>query len=112
MDVIMFYLPIIILLFFAMSLGFFIYSNKMLINELKDDALENNIQIKNIIEAVNYNDKKLFQNQKYIHDVYEENNNFVQLSENSTKEDKAVINNSDQYYNMMKNYDALIRLTK
>jgi hypothetical protein len=108
----MFYLPIIILLFFAMSLGFFIYSNKMLINELKDDALENNIQIKNIIEAVNYNDKKLFQNQKYIHDVYEENNNFVQLSENSTKEDKAVINNSDQYYNMMKNYDALIRLTK
>ena len=70
MDVIMFYLPIIILLFFAMSLGFFIYSNKMLINELKDDALENNIQIKNIIEAVNYNDKKLFQNQKYIHDVY------------------------------------------
>lgn len=112
MDVIMFYLPIIILLFFAMSLGFFIYSNKMLINELKDDALENNIQIKNIIEAVNYNDKKLFQNQKYIHDVYEENNNFVQLSENSTKEDKAVVNNSDQYYNMMKNYDALIRLTK
>jgi hypothetical protein len=108
----MFYLPIIILLFFAMSLGFFIYSNKMLINELKDDALENNIQIKNIIEAVNYNDKKLFQNQKYIHDVYEENNNFVQLSENSTKEDKAVVNNSDQYYNMMKNYDALIRLTK
>lgn len=112
MNVIMFYLPIIILLFFAMSLGFFIYSNKMLINELKDDALENNVQIKNIIEAVNYNDKKLFQNQKYIHDVYEENNNFVQLSENLTKENTSVIDNSDQYYNMMKNYDALIRLTK
>lgn len=102
-------LPILFLLFLSMTLGIYIYSNRQLLNELKEDSYDNEIKIKNIINAVNYNDTKLMENQKYLYNVYEENNNFENVN-NTTN--TTSVENSDQYYNMMKNYDALIRLTK
>lgn len=101
-------IPILFLLFLSITLGVYIYSNRQLLKELKEDSEDNEIKMKNIINAVNYNDTKLMENQKYLYDVYEENNNF----ENVNNTNDASIENSDQYYNMMKNYDALIRLTK
>jgi ABC-type transport system involved in multi-copper enzyme maturation permease subunit len=107
-NTLFFIVPVLVLLMSIMFLGVYIYSNKQLINELEEDYNKQNTKIKNIIDAVNYNDKKLYENQKYIYTIYEENNNF----ENSLSENDSNHNNSDQYYNMMKNYDALIRLTK
>jgi uncharacterized protein YneF (UPF0154 family) len=101
------YIPVVVLILFSFMLAYFIYSNKQLIKELEEDAKLNDTEIKNVIDAVNYNDKKLFDNQKYIFDVYEENNNFT-----NSKSEKKVEENTDQYFNMMKNYDALISLTK
>ena len=100
-------IPILFLLFLSITLGIYVYSNTQLLKELKEDSEDNEIKMKNIISAVNYNDTKLMENQKYLYDVYEENNNFENLNNNNN-----VIDNSEQYYNMMKNYDALIRLTK
>jgi uncharacterized protein YneF (UPF0154 family) len=102
------YIPVVILLFLSLMLAYFVFSNKQLIKELEEDSQIDDSKIKNIIDAVNYNDKKLFDNQKYIFDVYEENNHFTNTKNNKPVED----DNSDQYYNMMKNYDALISLTK
>jgi uncharacterized protein YneF (UPF0154 family) len=107
-NFIIIYIPVVVLLLLTMMLAYFVYSNKQLIKELEEDAEINDSQIKNIIDAVNYNDKKLFDNQKYIFDVYEENNSFTHTSDDKPVDDE----NSDQYFNMMKNYDALISLTK
>ena len=101
-------IPILFLLFLSITLGIYIYSNRQLLRELKEDSDDNETKMKNIINAVNYNDAKLMENLKYLYDVYEENNNF----QNMNDENDTSIDNSDQYYNMMKNYDALIRLTK
>lgn len=103
------FLPLLFLLFVTIILGFYIHSNSQLLKELQDDSDENDIKIKNIIDAVNYNDTKLMENQKYLFDVYEENNNFENINNNGSSSEQ---HNSDQYYNMMKNYDALISLTK
>tara|TARA_Y100000389_G_C17458740_1_gene520052 strand:+ start:3210 stop:3488 length:279 start_codon:yes stop_codon:yes gene_type:complete len=92
-----------------MTLAMYIFSNRQLLKELKEDSDDNETKMKNIINAVNYNDTKLMENQKYLYDVYEENNNFEDVN-NTTN--TTSIENTDQYYNMMKNYDALIRLTK
>jgi hypothetical protein len=66
-----------------------------------------------MIQAINYNDKSLHENQKYIYNVYEENNVFENINEiNDIKDIKKENNNvkNEQYYNMMKNYDALTNL--
>jgi len=107
-DLIIF-IPILFLLFLSITLGIYIYSNRQLLKELKEDSEDNQIKIKNIINAVNYNDAKLIENQRYLYEVYEENNNFQNMSDGN---DTTSNDNSEQYYNMMKNYDALIRLTK
>tara|TARA_Y100000389_G_scaffold200848_1_gene242187 strand:- start:1715 stop:2050 length:336 start_codon:yes stop_codon:yes gene_type:complete len=108
-DLLLLFIPFVVLLMSVLFLGVYVYSNKQLINELEEDSAEHNVKIKNIIDAVNYNDKKLYENQRYIYTVYEENNHFENtLSQNNEEHN----DNSDQYYNMMKNYDALIRLTK
>ena len=99
-------IPILFLLFLSITLGIYIYSNRKLLKELKEDSEDNDIKMKNIISAVNYNDAKLMENQKYLYDVYEENNNFQNM------DDDTSIDNSEQYYNMMKNYDALTHLSK
>ena len=107
-ELIYLYIPIVILLFFMISLSVVVFSNKQIIQELENDFDKNDTQIKNIIDAVNYNDKKLFENQKYIYNVYEENNNFVEPNTNDDIEDTE----NTHYIDMMKNYDALIHLTK
>lgn len=91
-------------------LFFLIYKNKKTINILQtiDDKHENSFQ--NIIDAVNYNDKVLFENQKYVHQVYEENNSFSSIENNKIHPIKN--NTEQQYYDMMKNYDALTHLSK
>ena len=66
-------IPILFLLFLSITLGIYIYSNRQLLKELKEDSEDNEIKMKNIINAVNYNDTKLMENQKYLYDVYEEN---------------------------------------
>lgn len=108
MNELLLFFPIFFLCILIVFLIYYTYSNKQLIKDLTEDSYENDVKIKNIINAVNYNDKKLFDNQKYIYDVYEENNNFT----NPKNNEKIKEDNTDQYYNMMKNYDALIHLTK
>ena len=108
-EVYLLYVPLAMLLFLIIALSIYVYTNKQLIQELKKDQDDNNIVIKNVIDAVNYNDKKLLDNQKYIYNIYEENNDFSDPVSNIKIEDET---NDSQYYNMMKNYDALISLTK
>ena len=107
-DVYLMYLPLFMLLFLIIALSIYVYTNKKLLQELKEDSEDNNVRVKNIIDAVNYNDRKLLENQRYIYDVYEENNSFSDPSTNTEVDDIS----NNQYYNMMKNYDALISLTK
>ena len=110
-ELIYLYIPIVILFFFMISLSVVVFSNKQIIQELENDFDKNDTQIKNIIDAVNYNDKKLFENQKYIYNVYEENNNFVEPNTNDNIQSSEDTENT-HYIDMMKNYDALIHLTK
>tara|TARA_Y100000389_G_scaffold128666_1_gene126110 strand:- start:3270 stop:3566 length:297 start_codon:yes stop_codon:yes gene_type:complete len=91
-------------------LFFLIYQNKRTINILKDTDLKHKNSFENIIDAVNYNDKLLFENQKYVHQVYEENNSFSSIKRNTVVPIKT--NTEKQYYDMMKNYDALTHLSK
>ena len=107
-DVYLMYLPLFMLLFLIIALSIYVYTKKKLLQELKEDSEDNNVRVKNIIDAVNYNDRKLLENQRYIYDVYEENNSFSDPSTNTEVDDIS----NNQYYNMMKNYDALISLTK
>lgn len=107
------YIPILVLLVLMVILGLMLYSNKQVIHELKEDSEENEIVIKNMIQAINYNDKSLHENQKYIYNVYEENNMFENINDlNDIKDIKKDNDNlkNEQYYNMMKNYDALTTL--
>jgi uncharacterized protein YneF (UPF0154 family) len=107
------YIPILVLLVLMVILGLMLYSNRQVIHELKEDSVENETVIKNMIQAINYNDKSLHENQKYIYNVYEENNVFENINEiNDIKDIKKENNNvkNEQYYNMMKNYDALTNL--
>ena len=107
------YIPVLVIIVLVMILGFMMYSNKQVINELKDDSLENEVVIKNMIQAINYNDKHLRENQKYVYNVYEENNSFNEIPD--TEDDTITIENNNnknsQYFNMMKNYDALTSLS-
>lgn len=107
------YIPILVLLVLMVILGLMLYFNKQVIHELKEDSEENEIVIKNMIQAINYNDKSLHENQKYIYNVYEENNMFENINDlNDIKDIKKDNDNlkNEQYYNMMKNYDALTTL--
>ena len=107
------YIPILVLLVLMVILGLMLYSNRQVIHELKEDSVENETVIKNMIQAINYNDKNLHENQKYIYSVYEENNVFENINEINDIKDikKENINvKNEQYYNMMKNYDALTNL--
>jgi hypothetical protein len=108
------YIPVLVIIVLVLILGLMMYSNKQVINELKDDSLENEIVIKNMIHAINYNDKYLRENQKYVYSVYEENNSFNEISDtknDDTNTTENEINKNAQYYNMMKNYDALTSLS-
>lgn len=91
-------------------LFFLIYQNKKVINFLKITDINHKNSFENIIDAVNYNDKLLFENQKYVHQVYEENNSFSTIEQNKIKPIEK--DTEQQYYDMMKNYDALTHLSK
>lgn len=110
------YIPILILLVLILIMSLIMYSNRQIIKELEDDSLQNEVVIKNMINAITYNDKNLHENQKYIYKVYEENNNFNDLSAEDEKDVEKEVEKEDdvvknvQYYNMMKNYDALTNL--
>lgn len=90
-------------------LFFLVYKNKtkLELTELKDTKQDATFQ--NIIDAVNYNDKLLFENQKYIHQVYEENNSFSNIKKHKISQESDT---KKQYFDMMKNYDALTHLSK
>ena len=100
------YFPIVIVIIMIVFLFLLIMNNRNNINIISDDTQKYDDNVKNVIDGVNYNDKLLFDNQKYIHTVYEENNNFTNL------ENKTLDNSTTQFFNMMKNYDALTHLTK
>lgn len=91
-------------------LFFLIYQNKSSVNILKKNDVKHENSFQNIIDAVNYNDKLLFENQKYVHQVYEENNSFSSI--NNKKIAPLKSDKEQQYYDMMKNYDALTHLSK
>ena len=104
------YIPIIIIFLLIVVLFFLILKNKQNIQISHSENKVQDTSMQNIIDAVNYNDKLLFKNQKYIHSVYEENNNFEDLKH--TEDVKQHPPSEKQYYNMMKNYDALTHLSK
>lgn len=90
-------------------LFFLVYKNKTKLEfkEIKDNTQD--ATFGNIIDAVNYNDKLLFENQKYIHQVYEENNSFSNIKKHKISQETDT---KKQYFDMMKNYDALTHLSK
>lgn len=104
------YIPFIIMFILIIVLFFLIYKNKKTIHVLEKNNEKYNNSLENIINAVNYNDKLLFENQKYVHQVYEENNSFSTIKKNKITPIKS--NTEQQYYDMMKNYDALTHLSK
>lgn len=68
-------------------------------------------QIKKVIDAIEYNDKLLFNNQKYLYDIYNKNNNFTE-SNGKTFSSFKPSNGGTQHYNMSKSYTVLDNDTK
>ena len=67
---------------------------------------EYNMQLERIMRDLEYNDKMLFESNKYIYDIYKQNNNFEESCRKGfVKSNKHV---SDiVHFNMTKNYDVL-----
>jgi|TARA_B110000261_G_scaffold159326_1_gene197038 hypothetical protein len=78
---------------------------------MKDIDTTHDSKIDNIVDAVNFNDKVLFDQSKYVHQIYEENNKFSTPA-TGTGNGNGTEERNSQYYDMMKNYDALLVLTK
>jgi hypothetical protein len=88
-----------------------INENKETIRILKHTDEVNERRLRNIIDAINYNDKLLMDNNKYVMDVLESNNSFKKVEEPDVDLEKVVAIESsvkDPFYErMMKFYDAL-----
>jgi hypothetical protein len=102
MDAVL-YMLVFIASLISLIMMYFIFKNRNDINNMEDDS---EIKMKNIINAVNYNDDVLLKNQKYLNDVYEENDTFTK--ENVKEKIDSV---SVSFMNLMNNYDAVSDLS-
>jgi hypothetical protein len=89
-----------------------IYENKETIRIMKHTDEINERRLRNIIDAINYNDKLLMDNNKYVMDVLESNDSFKKVdTEPELDLDEAIsveTPEADPFYErMMKFYDAL-----
>lgn len=67
---------------------------------------EYNTQLEQIMRDLEYNDKMLFESNKYIYDIYKQNNNFEESRRKGFVKSNQHV--SDQvHFNMTKNYDVL-----
>ena len=67
---------------------------------------EYNTQLEHIMRDLEYNDKMLFESNKYIYDIYKQNNNFEESRRKGFVKSNQHV--SDQaHFNMTKNYDVL-----
>jgi hypothetical protein len=98
-----------ILIVVVIVLCYFVFETNRSVSLMKDIDTTHDSKIDNIVDAVNFNDKVLFDQSKYVHQIYEENNKF---STPATGNSNGKVERNSQYYDMMKNYDALLVLTK
>jgi hypothetical protein len=89
-----------------------IQENKETIRIMKTTDELNERRLRNMIDAINYNDKLLMDNNKYVMDVLESNDDFDMIVKDPTIDlDQAIESEPAQqdpfYQRMMKFYDAL-----
>jgi hypothetical protein len=104
-----------ILIVVVIVLCYFVFETNRSVSLMKDIDTTHDSKIDNIVDAVNFNDKVLFDQSKYVHQIYEENNKFSTPANgngNGNSNGNGTEERNSQYYDMMKNYDALLVLTK
>jgi hypothetical protein len=101
-----FLITLIILLFYL------VYENKQTLNSIEKNDLKDDIRMNNLIDAVNYNDKILYNQQQYIHSIYNSNASFDIIEKNENGNMKSEHIDDTLHFDMMKNYDALTSITK
>lgn len=97
---------------FIASYAYVLYrvvKNTHTLAKLQNTTTECGDKIKEVVNNIDYNDKLLFKNQKYLYDIYDKNNNFTESENNKFS---AIKSNKNPYYNMMKNYDVLDSIAK
>lgn len=101
-----FLITLIILLFYL------VYENKQTLNSIQKNEIDDNIKMNNLIDAVNYNDKILYNQQQYIHSIYNSNASFdlIERTDGGKVESEHI--DDTLHFDMMKNYDALTSITK
>lgn len=87
-----------------------VFQNTQSLSKFKPSK-EYSDQIKKVIDAIEYNDKLLFNNQKYLYDIYNKNNNFTE-SNGKTFSSFKPNNEGAQHFNMTKSYTVLDNDTK
>lgn len=97
------YLLLFVVFILLVFMMYMIFKNKLSIDDVDND---NEIKMKNIINAVNYNDELLLKNQKYLDEVYEENDSFVK----DEQEIKTPVS-SVAFSNLMSYYGAISDLS-
>lgn len=65
-----------------------------------------NSQLSEILQDMDYNEQMLFENNKYIYEIYKKNNNF-EVCDRKGFSIKNTSHTKGPYFNMTKNYDAL-----
>ena len=101
-----FLITLIILLFYL------VYENKQTLNAIQETAHMDEIKMNNLIDAVNFNDKILYNQQQYIHSLYNSNASYdvIEQADDGNMTTEHV--NDKLYFDMMKNYDALTSISK
>jgi hypothetical protein len=103
-----FLITLIILLFY------FVYENKKTLKSIQETNTIDEIKVNNLIDAVNFNDKILYNQQQYIHSLYNSNASFNIVEHSDEGNNRVTTEPIDDtlHYDMMKNYDALTSITK
>lgn len=103
---------IIVTLLVVVYLWIIVYPHILLLGESSgdidhDDGIEeHNMRLEQIMRDMEYNDRMLFESNKYIYDIYKQNNNFEESRKKGfVKSDEHATDKV--YFNMMKNYDVL-----
>lgn len=101
-------IALLILVYILMIVPAVYYSlRKRKIDMKVDVELENyNSQLSKILQDLDYNEQMLFENNKYIYEIYKQNNNF-EVCDQRGGSTKTTSHIKGPYFNMTKNYDAL-----
>lgn len=96
------------ILFFNIILMFFLYINYTELSKLRKKSKEHVSVIHETINDIDDNNKRIkFENNKYIYDLYQQNNDFTTLKTLNKKTIKEIDNKKEeQKYNMMKSFNS------